>query len=80
MNSCKKIFIENKLKEKDVEISILKEQEDVSPTPNINKEDLFAKIARSISSSNDTKIIIGGMLVSFVSLVLLICILAFFSL
>jgi hypothetical protein len=63
----------NKLKEKELEleISLLK--------PKVQKEDVFAKIARSISLSNDTKIILGGMLVSLVSLVLLICILAFFS-
>lgn len=76
MDSCKKIFIENKLNEKEDEIYILKEQEDVSPTPN---KDMFSQITRNISLSNDTNIIIGGMLVSFVSLVLLICILAFFS-
>ena len=76
MDSCKKIFIENKLNEKEDEIYILNEQEDVSPTPN---KDMFSQITRNISLSNDTNIIIGGMLVSFVSLVLLICILAFFS-
>lgn len=65
----KKKYIKNKLNE--VDISVLK--------PKV-QEDVFAKIERTISLSNDTKIIFGGMLVSFVSLVLLICILAFFSL
>ena len=67
VNSSKKKYIKN-----EVEISVLK--------PKV-QEDVFAKIQRTIISlSNDTKIILGGMLVSLVSLVLLICILAFFSL
>lgn len=44
------------------------------------QEDVFAKIERTVSLSDDTKIILGGILISLVSLVLLICILAFFNL
>jgi hypothetical protein len=44
------------------------------------QEDVFAKIERTVSLSDDTKIILGGILISLISLVLLICILAFFNL
>jgi len=69
INSCKKIFIEKKLKEKEEE----------TPTSKFKKEDVFVNFVKSINSNSDTKVIISGILVFLVSLVLLICILAFFS-
>ncbi len=69
INSCKKIFVEKKLKEKEEE----------TPVSKVEKEDVFANFVKSINSNSDTKVIISGILVFLVSLVLLICILAFFS-
>jgi hypothetical protein len=69
INSCKKNFVEKKLKEK----------EEDTPASKVEKEDVFVNFVKSINSNSDTKVIISGILVFLVSLVMLICILAFFS-
>ena len=52
------------------------EEEELS-TQNVEKENMLVKIRNSISFSNNNTIIITGILVSLLSLVLLLCILAF---
>jgi len=52
------------------------EEEELS-TQNVEKENMLVKIRNSISFSNNNTIIVAGILVSLLSLVLLLCILAF---
>jgi hypothetical protein len=64
INYCKKKFVE---------------KGDETRSSKFKKEDVFVNFVKSINSNSDTKVIISGILVFLVSLVLLICILAFFS-
>ena len=52
------------------------EEEELS-TQNVEKENMLVKIRNSISFTNNNTIIVAGILVSLLSLVLLLCILAF---
>lgn len=57
--------------------NVEEEEEEVLPTPNVEKENMLVKIGKSISFSDNNTIIVAGILVSLISLVLLLCILAF---